>query len=96
MARWGHAHPHRRRRRPAADPVSRPPDDLIEPEGTNAGSAEATAEADESPAEGDVLSGGDANAMPDEPDGVDDRDLTGAGPADDESGESGQDAGLME
>lgn len=76
--------------------MSRSPEDLIEPEGTNAGSAQATDEADDPPEEGDVLSGGNADAMPTEPDGVDNRDLTGAGPADDESGESGQDAGLME
>lgn len=76
--------------------MTSPTNDLIEPEGTNAGSAEATSEGAHPPAEGDVVSGGDPDAMPDEPDGVDDRDLTGAGPADDESGESGQDAGLME
>jgi hypothetical protein len=76
--------------------------DLVQPEGTNAGSDAATAEAARPPAEGDVLAGGDAAAAPDEPDGVDDRDLTGAGPASDEpggvdpDGQDGQDAGLME
>ena len=74
--------------------------DLIEPEGTNAASAQSSAEAADPPERGDVCSGGDAAAMPEQPGGIDDRDLTGAGPASDEdpdaAGQSGQDSGLME
>lgn len=73
---------------------------LVEGEGVNAGSADATAESVRAPHEGDVLGGGDANAVPTEPDGIDDRDLTGTAPGtgpdepDFENGPSGQDAGL--
>ncbi len=77
--------------------------DLIEPEGTNAASAESTDEAASTRGGGDVRSGGDAAAMPEQTDGVDDRDLTGAGPASDDpdpaderATESGQDGGSME
>lgn len=76
--------------------------DLIEPEGTNAASAESSGEAASPPASGDVRRGGDATAMPEQTDGVDDRDLTGAGPtsddpdpADGRAVQSGQDSGSM-
>lgn len=77
--------------------------DLIEPEGTNAASAESTDEAARPPVGGDVRSGGDAAAMPERTDGVDDRDLTGSGPTsddpdptDDLAAQSGQDSGSMQ
>lgn len=75
---------------------------LVEGEGVNAGSADATQESARAPQEGDVLGGGDADAVPTEPDTEDDRDLTGTAPGtgpaepDFEHGPSGQDSGLME
>lgn len=75
--------------------------DLVEPEGVNAASAQATAEPVHHEPEGDVLGGGDAEAVPTEPDTEDDRDLTGTAPATDDrepgfpAAESGQDTGLM-
>lgn len=76
--------------------------DLIEPEGTNAASAESTKESNDPPTGADVTSGGDPDAMLVEQDGVDDRDLTGSTSesadrsAEPEAGESGQDSGLMD
>lgn len=75
--------------------------DLVEGEGVNASSAEATEESVQTPALGDLLGGGDAEAAPTEPDTEDDRDLTGTAPGtgpdepDFEGGSSGQDSGLM-
>lgn len=70
--------------------------DLIEPEGVNAGSAEATEQPDEQP-EGDLLGGGDPAAAPAEADGVDDRDLTGAPPVPEpHDAESAHDNGLLD
>ena len=75
--------------------------DLVEGEGVNAASAESTVEAAAPPAEGDVLTGGDAEAAPNKPDTGDNRDLTGSAPGADDrepgfpAAESGQDSGLM-
>ncbi len=76
-------------------------DDLVETEGVNSGSADSTQESAHVPAEGDVLGGGDADAVPTTPDTEDDRDLTGTAPGTGpdepgfEGGTSGQDSGLM-
>ncbi len=75
--------------------------DLVEGEGVNASSAEATEESVQTPSSRDVLGGGNPQAAPTEPDTEDDRDLTGTAPGtgpdepDFEGGSSGQDSGLM-
>ncbi len=88
-------------------PDGDPAPGLVEPEGTNAGSTASTGEQAAHEPAADVRSGGRPQDAPVEPDGVDDRDLTGSAPAAAEhepgsaqagSGQdgSGQDAGLME